>query len=110
MKEEAVKNDDSQMQKAIWNHALYSQAEHRIRAMIQLSRSDPRVSVTADELDTDGYLLNVENGTIDSRTGELLKHDRSHLITKLAPVKYDAEAPCPRFLRFLGKFSTATRL
>jgi putative DNA primase/helicase len=43
----------------------------------------------------------VENGTIDLHTGELHPHKREDLITKLAPVEYDAEAVAPNFEAFL---------
>jgi putative DNA primase/helicase len=51
-----------------------------------------QVSVRVADLDTDPYLFNATNGTIDLRTGELLPHDKRHKITKLARVEYDLEA------------------
>ena len=47
--------------------------------------------------------MNVLNGTLDLRTGELRPHRREDLITKLAPVVYDHEARCPLFLAFLDR-------
>ena len=41
------------------------------------------------------WLLNVENGTVDLRKGELREHRRADLITKLAPVEYDPGAQAP---------------
>jgi putative DNA primase/helicase len=60
-------------------------------------------AATPGELDADPWLLNVENGTIDLGTGELRKHKRENMITKLAPVTYDPEASARRFERFLRK-------
>ena len=57
--------------------------------MIELAKSE--VPVSPDELDADPWLLNVLNGTIDLRTGELREHRREDLITKLAPVDYDPD-------------------
>jgi putative DNA primase/helicase len=54
-----------------------------------------------DQLDCDLFLLNVENGTIDLRTGKLRPHRADDFITKLAPIKFDPDAPCPRFEAFL---------
>ncbi|MGI2295116.1 phage/plasmid primase, P4 family [Paenibacillus sp. GXUN7292] len=52
-------------------------------------------AVQAEELDADQWLLNVNNGTIDLRTGMLLPHNPSMLLTKLAPVDYIPDAPRP---------------
>src|SRR5262249_87054 len=51
----------------------------------------------------DPFLLNVLNGTIDLRTGKLREHRREDHLTKLAPVKYDPDATCPLWLKFLHR-------
>jgi putative DNA primase/helicase len=53
------------------------------------------------KLDNDKMLLNVKNGTIDLRKGELLPHRASDFITRMVAIDYDPEATCPRFLEFL---------
>jgi putative DNA primase/helicase len=53
------------------------------------------------DLDKDPLLFNCQNGTLDLKTGKLRRHERSDLITKLSPVKYDVKAKCPTFLTFL---------
>ena len=82
-------------------HALASESASRIKAMISLAESEASVSVTLGQLDGDSFLLNVMNGTIDLRTGELRPHRREDLLTKLAPVEYDADATCPEWESFL---------
>lgn len=81
--------------------ARKSQSRERLTAMAALAQ--PEVAVTPDELDADAWAFNCRNGTIDLRTGELRPHRQADLITKLAPVDYDANAHCPRFERFLGE-------
>jgi len=100
---EAENADDKDERKALARHATASESRSRIEAMIALARSMPSIPVQPDELDTEALLLNAENGTIDLRTGELLKHRRENLITKLAPVPYDPDARAPRFLQFLSE-------
>ena len=39
--------------------------------------------------DTEPLLLNVQNGTLNLLTGELLPHDRSHLFTKICAAAYE---------------------
>jgi len=80
-------------------HAVASQYASRIEAMIRLAKSD--LEIEPEMLDSDPWLLNVANGTLDLRTGELSEHDPADLITKLAPVEYDPNAKAPRFERFL---------
>ena len=48
-------------------------------------------------------LLNVRNGTLNLETGEFLKHDPDHLLTKQAPIDYDPAAACPKFEKFVGE-------
>src|SRR5665213_488450 len=88
--------------KALVQHAVASERENRIRAMICLAATELDVQVRLEELDADPMLLNVANGVIDLRTGKLLPHSRDALCTKLAPVRLE-NARCPRFIRFLDE-------
>jgi putative DNA primase/helicase len=86
---------------AIAKHALASESDQRISAMIALAQSE--VSITPDMLNGYPWHLNCLNGTVDLRTGHLLPHQMEHFITKLAPVSYDPKATCPRWLEFLRR-------
>ncbi len=48
--------------------------------------------ITPEEWDRDPWLLNVNNGTIDLRTGQIHPHNPEDLCTQLAPVDYDPTA------------------
>jgi putative DNA primase/helicase len=87
--------------KGLAKHALKSQNDSRIRAMI--NQAQPEVPITPDELDSNPMLLNVKNGTLDLFTGEILPHCREHLITKLAPVEFIPGAKCPKWEMFLSE-------
>lgn len=57
----------------------------------------------SDDFDVEPYIFNVSNGIIDLRTGELMPHDRSYMCSKISQdLKYDPDAKCPEFLRFLS--------
>lgn len=86
---------------ALGKHAVRSQSEARIRAMVSLARSEPEIPVLPSQLDTDPWALNALNGTIDLRTGKLREHRRSELHTKVVPVEYDPDAECPTWIAFL---------
>ena len=80
--------------KAAGKWAKQSLSETKIRAMMELAKSELGIPVLPGELDTDPWVLNCENGTIDLRTGDLREHRRENLITKLASGPYypDADA------------------
>lgn len=63
----------------------------------------PLVPGSRDDFDKHKYLFNVENGTIDLKTGKLKTHDRELNLTKLANVEFDENAKCPVWLTFLNQ-------
>ena len=87
--------------KKLGEHALKSESERGIKAMISLAECE--VAVRPEDLDADLMLLNAENGTLDLRTGELLPHNPADLITKLAPVRFDPNATHPAWDSFLDR-------
>ncbi len=89
--------------KALLKWAATSESAARIKAMISLCESLPGIPVMHSDLDRNPWLLNVENGTLDLRVGELRPHDRADLITKLAPVAYDPAAECRRWLALVDR-------
>lgn len=84
-----LSGDDRQ---ALVEHALASESKSAINSMVILARSEPSIPVRQSELDASPWLLNCLNGVVDLTTGELRPHRREDLLTKLAPVKYDAAA------------------
>jgi putative DNA primase/helicase len=61
------------------------------------------VVIEDSRLDSDPWLLNVQNGTIDLRTGQLKEHDPNNYLTKVVPVRFDGEVHCPNFISFLDQ-------
>lgn len=94
---------DGEARKELATWAMKSESRDRIRAMVDLARSEPGIPIQPDEFDMHPMLLNVLNGTIDLRTGELRSPRREDLITALAPVPYDPAATCPIFDRFIAR-------
>lgn len=100
---EASAIQDDNRRSALVKHAGRSEARDRIAAMISLARSERGIPVTLGQLDADPWVLNVLNGTLDLRTGELRPHRREDLITKLAPITYDPKAEAPTWRKFLER-------
>lgn len=94
---------DGETRKRFLKDVIESESRARLNAMVALAASEPGIPVLPDELDQDPWLLNVANGALDLRTGELRPHRREDLITKLAPVEYDPDAQCPLWLAFLAR-------
>jgi len=84
----AIENRGEERDDDAVKHALRSERLDRIRAMVELAKSEPGMCVEPNQLDRDPLLFNCENGTIDLRTGELREHRKSDYITKKAPVEF----------------------
>lgn len=78
-----------------------SESLYRIRAMLELVRWEPGILIKQSDFNCDGWLLNVANGTVDLRTGHLLRHARADLVANLINVRFDPAAECPRWERYL---------
>ena len=94
--------EDRKERERLVRHALSYEAKKKLDAMIALAESQLDIVVLPDQLDRNRWLLNLDNGTLDLRTGERREHQREDLITKLAPVPYDSEAKAPLFEKFLN--------
>ncbi len=100
---EASQSHDKSERKKIAKYATSSESNQKIKAMLSLAESEEGIPVTTEQLDADPMLFNCLNGTIGLKTGEFLPHNRRHLITKIAPVRYDPDATCPTWLGFLDR-------
>ena len=100
---QASRTDDDDLRKAIVTWARSSESRNRLAAMMELAKSESKIPVSPNDLDSNGWLLNCANGTIDLRTGELLPNRREDLCTKIVPVEYDPDAQCPMFKEFLRR-------
>jgi putative DNA primase/helicase len=71
--------------------------------MLKLAQSEPDIPINPDQLDAHAYLLNVSNGTLDLKQGELRGHLREDHLTKRLEVIYNQTARCPRWEAFLER-------
>ncbi len=100
---EATTTEDEEARKALAKWATASETEARIRGMLFFAKARSSIPVLPDDLDRNIWLLNCENGTIDTRTGRRYEQRRADLITKRAPVRFDPHATCPLWLAFLDR-------
>jgi putative DNA primase/helicase len=100
---DALAIDDKDRREATLKFALRSESDHGIRALLNRAAAEDGIPVRVNDLDADGWLLNVQNGTINLCTGQLGPHNPENCISKLAPVRFDPTARCPRWLQFLNE-------
>lgn len=81
--------------------AKQSESVGRLKAMVDLARSDATIQTAAKDLDRHPEWFNVSNGTLNLRTGTLQSHNREDWLTKISLVEYDADAKCPQWENFL---------
>jgi putative DNA primase/helicase len=85
---------------AIKHHAKLSENTTRMKAMLEHAR--PKVSIAQEELDAHPMLLNVKNGVVDLKTGQLLPHNPKLLLSKIANTAFVKTASCSRWLAFVN--------
>lgn len=107
--EEASKIDDDDRRKALVKHARSSEAVGKLSAMATLAQSETGIPIRPDDLDLDPWAFNCLNGTVDLCTGELRPHRREDMISKVAPVRFDAAAKCREWLAFLDKITAGRK-
>jgi putative DNA primase/helicase len=91
-RQETYKASDPGKDNDLYRHQIHSQNLARIKAMITLASSEPGVAVHVDELDSNPFLFNLENGTLDLKIGLLRPHHPGDLITKASPVIFNPSA------------------
>ena len=97
---ESMKESDQNDKISLSKWAITSESSNRIDSMIKLAASF--VPVSPDELDHNIWLLNVDNGIIDLRTGLFLQdHRKEEFITKMANVSFEPSSECPQWAKFL---------
>jgi putative DNA primase/helicase len=101
--EAAIETGELGDAKEALKHAVYLNSARGKNAIRDLLRSEPGIAVSADVFDADPFLLNVQNGVVDLRTGVLLAHDAKLMQSKIAATIYDRAATCPTFERVVSE-------
>lgn len=84
-------------------HAMRSEGEPRIRALLAIAENAAAVVVRPDDLDRDPWLIGLRNGVLNLQTGEFRDAKREDLITKSCGTKFDPTALAPRWGAFLQR-------
>lgn len=87
--------------KALMSHVERTSDARHLRAMIDMAKSEPGMTVRLNEFDNDPMLLGIANGVLDLNSHALLPVSPSVLVSKRCNVPFDANAACPRFQKFM---------
>jgi putative DNA primase/helicase len=99
--DELLKTADYRERIDIEKAAMMSESVRRRKAFVEAATWISALRVKTAELDTNPWLLNVKNGTVDMQSGEFREHRQEDLITKIANVEYDPNADCPMWKQFV---------
>ena len=101
--DEAACSPDPDVQKGIKKWGRASESKTRVDALLGLAQASEKIAVNVNQFDQDDWLLNVQNVTVNLKTGKLQPHSRGDLITAISPVSYNPSAKCPQWKAFLGR-------
>lgn len=100
--EQASKEQDDASRASLAKWALTSESTSRLMAMVKSAESEEAIQISDDDVDSDPYLFNVKNGTVNLTTGQLQPHNKEDYITKVSPVSWDLSAPGEQWQHFLS--------
>jgi len=83
--------------------ALQSESRQRLDSLLVQAQTEHPLADAGDRWDSDPLLFGVANGVVDLRTGVLRRGRPEDRITQHSVVRFDPDARCPRFLRFLDE-------
>jgi putative DNA primase/helicase len=81
--------------------AMLSESVRRRKAFVEAATWVAAFRVKSEQLDSNPWLLNLKNGTVDISSGEFREHRQEDMISKIANAEYDPDADCPLWKRFV---------
>lgn len=108
--DEALKQKGEDVVKRLKAFALRSENKGPLMSMVELAKSDKRITATSEDFNSDPYKINFDGFVWDLRTAEAYAHDPSFMMTKIINhtpdtriSDFDADVHCPSWIRFLRK-------
>lgn len=92
---------EEEAKKFLQKHIKYSRGSNGKTNM--LKESQHLLPVSPESFDKDKHLLNVQNGYINLKTGELNDHDKDKFFTKIASIEYTDKIDYPLWADFLNQ-------
>lgn len=89
---EAVDERDESRRKAMFAIGGKCDSAAGYQQVIATAATRPAVCVRMADIDADPWALNVQNGTVDLRTGKLRPHNPADLLTRICGAEYQPDA------------------
>lgn len=106
IKREAWNIQDEDLQEQAFKFARSTANTTRKEAMVKECQHLNDIPASPDDFDCYPDFLNVQNGIINLRNGELFPHDQNFMMTKICNSEYDVERKKPiRWLQFLDEIT-----
>ena len=86
---------------AAWRYKLIVETSRGIDSVLKELKSLPGIRAELADFDRHPHLLAVRNGVVDLKTGNLLPHDPSLLLTRRIDLDFRPATPAPRWMQFL---------
>ena len=101
LRKEALDAEDLKEREAIEKYACTLEQSHKITATLKEAQHTAQFESYPNDFDSDQSAFNVQDGTVDLRTGKLQPHTPADMITFCAPVNHDENALCPLWKKTL---------
>lgn len=97
----AAIDDDPEFANNAWRYKQIVETSRGIDSIIKEVKSLPGIRAELEDFDRYPHLLAVRNGVVDLKTGRLLPHDPSLLLTRRIDLDFRSATPAPRWMQFL---------
>ncbi len=101
--------EDAEKKKSVAKWAIKSESRSKLDAALALAQSETPIADSGERWNADPFLLGVQNGVIDLRTGQLRPGKPEDGITLHTDIAFDADAECPRWEQFVGEIFNGDR-
>jgi len=85
---EAADCDSRESRELLFKHARRIEGLSGQKDIIGMLQTFQEIQIDRRDLDSNDHLLNVRNGTIDLKTGELLAHNKDDFITRILDINF----------------------
>lgn len=101
LEKKAILISDFEEKKEAIKNALRCESTARLKSMVELCQSEEGITIEERVFDSDPMFFNVQNGTINLKTGILQPHNPLDYQMKISPVTFNKNAKCERWMKFI---------